>query len=308
MIKLSIIVPVFNGEKYIVEALDSYFQQADSAIQVVVVDDGSTDGTNYLISSKYQAYIDSGSLILVRQENGGVSNARNNALRYALGEYITFFDGDDILLEGYVCNVLNAIDNNRPDVVEFGFKTFVNSKCLELEVDQYVHQRFGLNDFDNVKEEVFAKSIWYPCIRAFKRSLFEGRYFPEGIRFCEDMMLLTKVYQDVKTVFQIEKSLYGYRINVEGATFNIRPDYLANLIKFYNSLPTDKARYLDYLKINLSYVMYRCYDGSELPVNIRHDFFMLFIQYVFDKKLSFRKKIILGFPNTHRRLKGVLKK
>lgn len=308
MIKLSIIIPVFNGEKYIVEALDSYFLQADGSIQVIVVDDGSTDDTSYLISSKFQTYIDSGSLVLVRKMNEGVSSARNYALRFASGEYFTFFDGDDILLEGYVKNVLNAINNNKPDVVEFGFKTFVNNKNVEFEADQYVHKHFGLIDFGDVKDEVFEASIWYPCIRVFKRSLFKNRYFPEGVRFCEDMMLLTKIYQDVKSIFHIEKSLYGYRINEGGATLNIRPDYMENLIKFYNSLPKDKARHLDYLKINLSYLMYRCNFGSALPMNIRCDFVMLFVKYVFDTRISLRKKIILGFPNTHRKLKRILKK
>lgn len=307
MIRLSIIVPVFNGESYIVEALNSYFSQVDFSTQIIVVDDGSTDDTYVLIKSNFQEYIDMGLLILIEQNNSGVSSARNKALNYATGDYLTFLDGDDILLEGYVNNILSAINTYKPDVVEFGFKTFEQQQELAGQKDSFVYQKFGLIDFNEVREIIYEKSIWYPCIRAFRRSLFKDRCFPEGVRFCEDMMILTKIYQDVKTVFHIKKSLYGYRMNQGSATFNIKPDYVINLLKFYESLPKKNIVYLDYLKINLAYLMYRCYDGRSLPISVKFDFFKLFLRYLLDRKVSLRKKLILGFPNTYRAIKGQFK-
>lgn len=307
MIKLSIIVPVFNGECYIVEALSSYFLQADSSIQIIVVDDGSTDNTYFLIKSKFQEFIEAGTLILAKQKNSGVSSARNRALDYATGDYLTFLDSDDILLDGYVSNILGAINSYEPDVIEFGFKTFDRQEELTSQEDSFVYQKFGLIDFSDVKEIVYEKSIWYPCIRAFRRSLFEKRRFPEGVRFCEDMMILTEIYQDVRTVFHIQKSLYGYRMNSGGATFNIKPDYVANLLKFYESLPKTNIPHLDYLKINLAYLMYRCNDGKSLPIRVKLEFLKLFLRYLLDRKVSFRKKLILGFPDTYRLIKGQLR-
>ncbi len=71
--RLSIIVPVYNGEKYIEEALDSYFQQFNSEVEIIVIDDGSTDDTYDIILNKYKSYINSGHLVLKKQENSGVS-------------------------------------------------------------------------------------------------------------------------------------------------------------------------------------------------------------------------------------------
>lgn len=301
-------MPVFNGESFIVEALNSYYLQADTSIQLIVVDDGSTDRTYQLINSNFQVYIDMGSLILIKQNNSGVSSARNKALDYATGDYLTFLDSDDVLLDGYVSNVLEVINSAKPDIVEFGFKTFELLEDLSSQNDNFVYHKFGLIDFAEVKDTVYQKSIWYPCIRVFRRSLFNKHRFPEGVRFCEDMMVLTEIYEDVKIVFHIKKSLYGYRMNQSGATFNIRPDYMVNLLKFYEGLPKKNKTYLDYLKINLAYLMYRCYDGKSLPVNIKYDFFVLFLRYFLNSKISLRKKLILGFPNMYRVLKGLLKK
>ena len=307
MIKLSIIVPVFNGECYIVEALSSYFLQADSSIQIIVVDDGSTDDTYFLVKTNFQKFIEAGILILIKQKNAGVSSARNTALDCATGDYLTFLDSDDILLDGYVGNILGVINSYKPDVVEFGFKTFDHQKELNNQEDNFVYHKFGLIDFNEVKDVVYEKSIWYPCIRAFRRSLFEKRRFPEGVRFCEDMMILTEIYQDVRTVFHIQKSLYGYRMNSGGATFNIKPDYVANLFKFYESLPKTNTPHLDYLKINLAYLMYRCYAGKSLPIRVKLEFLKLFLRYLLDRKVSLRKKLILGFPDTYRIIRGKFK-
>ncbi|MBP7847170.1 MAG: glycosyltransferase [Burkholderiales bacterium] len=88
--KISVIIPVYNGEKYIVEALDSVFNQTYPASEIIVVDDGSTDGTAELL----KAYADK--IHYVYQENAGVSSARNTGIKLASGDYIAFLDHDDL--------------------------------------------------------------------------------------------------------------------------------------------------------------------------------------------------------------------
>ncbi|MDD9174991.1 glycosyltransferase family 2 protein [Aliivibrio sp. S2TY2] len=306
--RLSIIVPVYNGEKYILEALDSYFQQFNSEVEVIVIDDGSTDGTYDIISNNYKCYIETGHLVLQRQENSGVSSARNAALCISKGDYITFLDSDDILQEQYTSSILKAIDLHKPDVVEFGFTMFSNKKEINESKKRFVYDKFGLINFKDVEDDVFLSSIWYPCIRAFKSTLFDNKEFPIGVNFCEDMMLLTNIYSEIEVVYHIKKSLYAYRINEDGATLNIKPDYFDNILNFLLLLPSNKNRTSDYLKIHLSYLLYRCYYGKSLPISVRITFAKLFVKYLFDSKLNIRKKLILGFPNTYRILKKAVNK
>lgn len=304
---LTIVMPVYNVEDYIKQALDSYFSQENPKVELIVVDDGSPDSSYDIIVESYQDKITSGALTLLRQENGGVSRARNLALENANGKYVTFFDSDDMLLDGYVESVLSAIQTHSPDVIEFGFKTFSQDKSVEQSPEVFVYQKFGLNDASSVRDIIYSRSIWYPWLRVIKREYFLNKRFPEGVRFCEDLMLFTNIYQSVQTIYHIDKALYGYRLNQNGATLNIKPDYFDNLLLFYQSLPKLDEKYMDYLRIHCSYLLYRCYNGLNIPFMIRFEYFKLFVKYIFDGNISFRKKLILGFPGTHRKLKGWLK-
>lgn len=305
---LTIVMPVYNVENYIKQSLDSYFDQEDERVEVIVVDDGSPDRSYDIIINNYQEKISSGALKLLRQENQGVSSARNLALGQASGEYVTFFDSDDVLLHGYIESVLSVIQNQSPDVIEFGFKAFSLDKQIDSASEVFVYQKFGLNKASHVRDSIYSRSVWYPWLRVIKRNFFTNNIFPEGVKFCEDLMLFTKIYQKVQSIYHIDKALYGYRINQSGATLNIQPDYFDNLLSFYESLDNSDKRYLDYLKINISYLFYRCQNGEEVPSQIRLEFFKLFVRYMFDRNVSNRKKIILGFPNTHRILRRWLKR
>ena len=154
---LTIVMPVYNVEDYIKQALDSYFSQEDPKVELIVVDDGSPDSSYDIIVDNYQDKITSGALTLLRQENGGVSRARNLALDNASGEYVTFFDSDDMLLDDYVESVLSVIQTHLPEVIEFGFKTFSQDKSIEQSPEVFVYQQFGLNDASSVRETIYSK-------------------------------------------------------------------------------------------------------------------------------------------------------
>jgi len=153
-----------------------------------------------------------------------------------------------MLLDGYVESVLSAIQTHSPDVIEFGFKTFSQDKSVEQSPEVFVYQKFGLNDASSVRETIYSRSVWYPWLRVIKREFFSNKRFPDGVKFCEDLMLFTNIYQDVRSIYHIDKALYGYRLNQNGATLNIKPDYFDNLMSFYTSLNNVDERYMDYLK------------------------------------------------------------
>src|SRR5579875_322194 len=89
---ISIIIPLYNAEKYIIETIDSALQQSYKNIEIIIIDDGSTD-SSFNVAETYK----SDNIIVVKQENKGASAARNHGLKLAKGEYIQFLDADDIL-------------------------------------------------------------------------------------------------------------------------------------------------------------------------------------------------------------------
>ncbi|MBE0377029.1 glycosyltransferase family 2 protein [Pseudoalteromonas prydzensis] len=293
MTKLSIIVPVYNTEKYIADAIFSFFNQYQAGVELIIINDGSSDSSLDVINSTLSEINNPSYIRVYSQDNQGVSVARNNAIKRCTGGYISFLDADDLLLDNYLSEIIKVIDNKEPEIIEFGFCSFIEEQELNNKKPNFVHNHFGMTKIGDAIDDIYSRSVWYPTIRVFKSSLVSGDVFPKGVRFCEDLMALSKIYQKVENVYQIDKALYGYRINAEGATLNVKPDYFDNLLLFYNSLPSGNLRYLDYLRINLAYILYRCSEGKKPGFRLKMDFLLLFIRYLFDEKISYRKKMIL---------------
>ena len=120
----SIIMPVYNVEKYLDEAISSVLNQTLRDFQLILVNDGSTDSSN-LIAEKYQE-MDS-RIVLISQTNSGLSAARNKGLEYANGTYVYFIDSDDILDKTTLQYVYKLISGNAyPEVVAFNAKPFLD--------------------------------------------------------------------------------------------------------------------------------------------------------------------------------------
>ena len=114
---LSIIIPLYNCEKYIKHCLDSILAQGlnKSDFEIIIVDDGSVDNS-YAIASAYAT--DHDNIIVVRQENQGVACTRNNALKMAKGNYVTFVDADDMLVGGSLAKLLRIAMENKAEMVK----------------------------------------------------------------------------------------------------------------------------------------------------------------------------------------------
>ena len=114
MPKISVIIPLYNKEKYIAQTIESLLIQSFSDFEIVIVDDGSTDGSSSIIDS----YAEKDNRITVFHIcNGGVSRARNIGLDNSLGEYVTFVDSDDSVHEDYLSNLYSCINESGADLV-----------------------------------------------------------------------------------------------------------------------------------------------------------------------------------------------
>ena len=232
---ISVIIPVYNIEKYLNETVDSVLQQSLKEIELICVDDGSSDGSLALLDA-YKA--EDSRVKVLEQANSGVGAARNNALQVAEGEYIYFMDSDDLL--------------NGRDALE---KIYEAASCDDIEILSFNHQTFGLEEKvykrDMVDGEIIdGKSymrrfgMWSVMVwlRLYQRSFLEkiDFRFVEGI-ISEDDEAQARLYYRAKKVKHIEDVILLYRKREGSYTASSVPKAnllrgLAANVKTYKSL------------------------------------------------------------------------
>ncbi len=224
-ITLSLIVPVYKVEAYIEACLDSVLSQLPYWAEVILVDDGSPDGSIAVaqeVLCRYPALKTQVSIL--RQENQGLSAARNAGIAHADGEYLGFLDSDDVLLPGYF-SILGRLlaDNPQVEIVAFNAQRFSRLKNGKIEPDGLMAIVPG-NAAPQEREphmallaDSFNRSLWYAWARIYHRSLFNDAAFPVGRNF-EDIQLIPQLYLKANRIVVCDTPLVGYRANPNGIT------------------------------------------------------------------------------------------
>ena len=172
-IGVSIIIPVYNCEKYIDKCLRSISKQTYTDYELIIVDDGSTDNSVKAIKAALGSYKLYDKAVFIKQDNTGVSKARNNALDVAKGDYVVFIDGDDFVDKDYIYTLYNYAIKDNSDVVICGYKEVDESGNVIKTVS-----------FDRDIKEVDYYKMMTTCMRIMKTELLI-RYsirFPEHVR------------------------------------------------------------------------------------------------------------------------------
>ena len=229
---LSIIIPVYNAEKYIERCLSSVLNQTYRNLQIIVVDDGSTDRSRMICDS----FAKDNRVIVIHQENKGVSAARNRALRMAEGEYIGFVDADDYVLKDMAYQAVKTLMENNCDIFIFRWQEETKKEILEggkniqagkRNKEQLLH--------DLVEDKTFLGFMWN---KIFRRSILTGLYFDEDCIGLEDMMLLFQIFQRIRQGYITEQSYYVYNKMNENSFSNS-----SSLKKYYDIYKGNKERY-----------------------------------------------------------------
>ncbi len=218
---LSVIVPVFNNATFIGKTLRSIFQQIDACVEVIIINDGSTDDTDAIIRDILDNCPNTGTTTYLTQTNRGVSASRNIGLAHAVGEYIAFVDGDDLWSPYFWQTIKPLLLGNPSDLIEFYYQKFTDVPVGE---HQEIRSPACINVDPSQPEllyDVFALSHWHVWSRVYQRNLIAGHTFIEGRRY-EDMMFTPYCYMKAKRVTRINATLYFYRDNPNGITRNIR--------------------------------------------------------------------------------------
>ena len=213
--KLSIIIPCWNAEPYINELLDCLNAQINSKVEVIVVDDGS----NVPFKTSYKW------CKVVRKSNGGCSTARNKGLDLAKGEYVQFIDADDIVADDFIDRVFEKIDSDKPDVIEFSWKSLSkegtqHDKKLNDDGDRLNNpsvctrcfKRSFIGDVrfneqkDSTEDEDFSRKMGYLIDGDFTRSVI-----PEYMYFYRTAVTDSKVKRFKKGLMKTKRIVYYYK-------------------------------------------------------------------------------------------------
>lgn len=210
---ISIIVPVYNVENYIKECINSIINQSYKNIEIILVDDGSTDNSGSLCEEF--SLIDS-RIVTFHKENGGLSDARNYGIRHSNGEYIMFVDSDDIIDKDIVNVLYTLIQKDKSiDISVCNLKRFNDGHP-----PRFIHRdKYSILDREgSLKEFLYQKRIsTSSCGKLYRKKIMENIFFVKNQRF-EDNEFVFKLLLNVDKVIVSESELYAYRCRQNSIT------------------------------------------------------------------------------------------
>ena len=230
---ISVIVPIYNSENHLKICLDSIKKQTYKNIEVILVNDGSTDKSEKICldlcntDKRFRYY---------KKNNGGASSARNFGLKMSKGEFISFIDSDDYIELNMLEKMLKAIYEYDADITVCGrfkdydkkIKTLHSSKKIKIfDSNQSICNMLANKNMD-----------FSPCDKLFKRNLWENIFFPEGVT-SEDMLVLPKVFFKASKIVHIGIPLYHYRYthnSVTTSSFNQHTFDSLHAIEYFSKI------------------------------------------------------------------------
>lgn len=222
MPKISVIVPVYNAEKYLQRCVDSILAQTFTDFELLLINDGSKD-TSGEICDEY--VVRDNRVRVFHKENGGVSSARNVGLDNAMGEWITFVDSDDWLP---IDALLNYSVNGYEDLVIGGYKNHNSDRLICLDWCGNVVKSSGFSDF--LSQNIDSTSFRVPWCKLFKKQIIElcNLRFDESLVFGEDTVFVTSYLLSCESVFISNKYCYNY--------YNIGDNYISKYKEHSDSI------------------------------------------------------------------------
>lgn len=207
--KISIIVPVYNCEKYIRQCIESIIEQTFRDFELIIINDGSTDNTVHILK-EYKRY---NYIKIINQNNKGVSHARNNGIVNALGEYICFIDGDDYIDKNFLSTYINEIIDNKYDWILSGIYDF-NKNAIIKEI-KYEEKEWNMNNYKDCTNFYSLELLTAPFPKLFKKDIIDKHNlrFNTNLSLAEDREFNYKYAQYTNTIKTIPYKGYYYRVS-----------------------------------------------------------------------------------------------
>lgn len=231
MTGISVIIPNYNNEKYIRKCIDSVLSQKCDKVEVIVVDDGSTDSSAKIVKEISKA---NKNLKLIEQKNQGASSARNNGIKAAKYEYILFLDSDDFIHNDVLKNILEDLEKNNPDIL-IGNYTIENKEVEEKFTDKTITD----------KKYIYSHLLPIrpvPANKFYKKSIIEKNNLEwKTLGVGQDLNFYLKFMSFVNKVSTTSTTIFNYNI-IEGS---ISRTYTKKILDIKNSLDDIKGYYTE---------------------------------------------------------------
>lgn len=243
-VKVSIIVPVYNTERYIRRTLDSLMAQTYKNIEVIIVDDGSTDKSPSIydeycrLDERFTSY---------RKDNEGLGKTRNFGMKYVSGDYVTFLDSDDWYSDNHISNMVSELDLTRLEDVVLGGCTYFS--VTEEKKDAYIPRNNRTNRLDEIREKYLLPMIgpgkesrselsvpMSVCFNLYKVSTIRNHkfeFYSEREVVGEDLFFNISMLAVAESVVAVPDSGYCYRMNPLSISHSYHPERLKRTDEFY---------------------------------------------------------------------------
>lgn len=240
---ISVVIPVYNVEKYLKQCIDSVMNQDYKELEIILVNDGSTDKSGEICDEYAKQY---SNIKVVHKTNAGLGMARNTGLEHITGEYVTFLDSDDYIDSDLISNLYNGINKNNVDMCKSGFRRITDEKEI-LVVVEYENKVY---DGDKAKQELFPRMIgsmpdkkdsieMCVCAAMYKSELIKTNklQFPSERQYIsEDLVFNMHYMQNAKGACTIPYVGYNYRLNPASLTQRYREDRFDAFCFFYKEM------------------------------------------------------------------------
>ena len=238
---ISIVIPVYNAEKYLGGCLNSIQNQTYKNFEVILVNDGSIDNSESICKSfveadtRFRYYL---------KGNGGASSARNFGLNHVTGDYITFIDADDWVEENHLEVLINNIKENNSDMAVSSIKKFDNSNNFYFRV--YSNEEKYLLNYNKLNRVEFLvilpklipanNSYKVAVSKLFKKELVTDVRFDESIVYGEDLEFFFKIYNNINSISYIDEVTYVYRLHDERSSSKFGQLHMEQELAIYKKM------------------------------------------------------------------------
>lgn len=272
--KISIIIPVYNVEKYIEKAMESIIKQTYKNIEIIIIDDESKDNS-IEICEKYEKQ--DKRIKIIHQKNKGLSGARNTGLEVATGEYIMFIDPDDTFELDACENLYNAIEKTKADYV------IANYRNMDEDDTKWEKPAFDLTKYKEMEitSEDISKSF-YVMNSGVWNKIFNKKFLDNiNIKFiekmpAEDAIFTTYCYMKAKKIYYIPETVYNYRLREsDSISSSCSKEYFLGINRAYKMIYNNfkENNRLDYYRFfyakSMNYILYKFIDSTLLTVEER---------------------------------------
>lgn len=293
---ISVIVPVYNVEKYLSSCIESIINQTYHNLEILLIDDGSTDNSGKICDEYAQK---DERIHVVHQENKGQSCARNVGIKRASGRYIAFVDSDDRLHLKMYEKLISMMKEKNADIAFCELKAVSEKEQVEDNIDESnIYEKF-LTPSEALREILLnAKVGNYVMIKLFKRELFDKLLFPEN-KVYEDVATLYKIVHRAERIAYTNQELYYYLVGRSGATTST---FTEKKIKDSLEAYHDQYKFIvrNYPDLNqiASLIFCKMYTSAIEKICMNHYLDMLYIDEVQEKYIDFKN----AFKNLNTKL------